>query len=838
MIKLTNINKYYNKGRSNQIHVLNDISLELPDTSLVTILGVSGSGKSTLLNVIGGLDKASGTINYNDELIVDKYNPSKIDDYRNNKIGYIFQNYHLINELSVYDNLAYALDLIGIVDKEDVNNRIDHALNLVNMKKYKRRNAIALSGGQRQRVAIARAIAKGANILIADEPTGNLDENNTIEVMNILKTMSKSYLVLLITHDKEIASKYSDRIINLVDGKIISDEVIENNNKLHVVSGKLYLDQLNNQNLTSENNNVKIYSDNSSNIDLKVYIKDNVVYLDIDDKNTKVIGMNSDLKVEENTPKNEEAKAVDISMFNKDDVIYKNNYFKYFLNKLYYSFKTFFNRSKKMKFLSVLFFLFGFYIYGAIATLGLLTIPGLDTANSYSESIRIDSALSRNLEEKLISDEYSDTFIAPGNLGYTEIQVPLLFNQLINYNSYSVASNYHFDNIGALEDDEVILTKYLADDIFDSISKYQRITRNDLINRELIINGKTFTIVGINENLETNVAITNYDNFYNINYQTKFYNSEYNYYLKSDLEKKGYTFPAFSTSNSSAKAFYTINESIQNLDTNYYECDIYNAVIFLTEEDYTKYMSDVFIGIIPFYHPELVLSEGVLPRGEDQVVLPSIYKDSLMVEEFEHFEITGYYDLEEGAYPYIYQDNITTLFANRVYNSYIFTNDSKLIIDNFKSEGYTMMFEKVYIEKTMSITMIAANASAIGQLLFFLGVLVLIIFFMSRAKMISKIRTIGIYRAIGSSKKRIYIAFITDALVLTTMTTAISFTLAHISRKLLVGTTDFLATLDVSHLRYSVCLILIYVVVLVSSVLPIFTLLRKTPIEINAKYDI
>ena len=149
MIKLINIDKYFNKRKSNEIHVINNTTLELPSTGLVCLLGASGSGKTTLLNVIGGLDKYKGQIVY-DDLTIKNYKMRKVDDYRRKNLGYIFQNYLLFPDMTVYDNLKFALSLSNIYDKDEVEDRINYCLNAVNMINYKRRRASTLSGGQQQ----------------------------------------------------------------------------------------------------------------------------------------------------------------------------------------------------------------------------------------------------------------------------------------------------------------------------------------------------------------------------------------------------------------------------------------------------------------------------------------------------------------------------------------------------------------------------------------------------------------------------------------------------------------------------------------------------------------
>ena len=219
MIRLNQVDKYFNKGRSNEIHVVNGLSLELPETGMVAFFGPSGCGKTTLLNVIGGLDGFDSG-----ELTVMGADIRKRTDLiRNKHIGFIFQNYNLNKLESVSENVADALRLCGIRDEAVLSARASAALAAVGMENYRNRTPDTLSGGQQQRVAIARAIVKNPPILLADEPTGNLDEQNTVMVMDLLKELSRTRLVLLVTHEAELVSYYCDRVIELRDGRAVAD---------------------------------------------------------------------------------------------------------------------------------------------------------------------------------------------------------------------------------------------------------------------------------------------------------------------------------------------------------------------------------------------------------------------------------------------------------------------------------------------------------------------------------------------------------------------------------------------------------------------------------------
>lgn len=223
MIRVSHLQKYYNKGKRNEQLVLQDINLEFGETGLVCILGESGSGKTTLLNTIGGLDDFSeGTIQL-DDAVVSGYEPKIFEPVRDDHLGYIFQNYYLLKDYTVSYNVKLALSRYGLTEREK-QERTEYVLDMLGMGRYKNKLVSMLSGGQQQRVSIARALVKAPDIILADEPTGNLDEENTLRTMSILKTISKECLVLLVTHEKRIARFFGDRIIEIRDGRVVRDE--------------------------------------------------------------------------------------------------------------------------------------------------------------------------------------------------------------------------------------------------------------------------------------------------------------------------------------------------------------------------------------------------------------------------------------------------------------------------------------------------------------------------------------------------------------------------------------------------------------------------------------
>jgi len=220
MLEIRNVTKVYHSKNGNSVTALDNISMTFPETGMVFVLGKSGSGKSTLLNVIGGLDGYDSG-----EFIIKgksstTFAGSDFDAYRNTFIGFIFQEYNILDEFTVGANIGLALELQG---KKATNEKISEILAQVDMLDYAKRKPNELSGGQKQRIAIARALVKDPEIIMADEPTGALDSNTGKQIFDTLKELSKRKLVIIVSHDRDFAEKYGDRIIEMKDGQILTD---------------------------------------------------------------------------------------------------------------------------------------------------------------------------------------------------------------------------------------------------------------------------------------------------------------------------------------------------------------------------------------------------------------------------------------------------------------------------------------------------------------------------------------------------------------------------------------------------------------------------------------
>ena len=221
MLELKKIKKDYKTGDFIQ-HALKNIDLSFRENEFVAILGPSGSGKTTLLNIIGGLDRYT-----TGDLIIDgkstkKFKDKDWDAYRNHAVGFIFQSYNLISHISVLENTMMGMTLSGVSFRERKRKALE-LLDKVGLKDHAYKKPNQLSGGQMQRVAIARALANDPKIILADEPTGALDSKTSMQIMELIKEISKDKLVIMVTHNKELAENYASRIVNMKDGEIIGD---------------------------------------------------------------------------------------------------------------------------------------------------------------------------------------------------------------------------------------------------------------------------------------------------------------------------------------------------------------------------------------------------------------------------------------------------------------------------------------------------------------------------------------------------------------------------------------------------------------------------------------
>ena len=536
MIRIEKVNKYFNRFRKNSNHVINNTTLTLEDTGLVALLGPSGSGKTTLLNAIGGLDKInSGKIYINDKKI-SGHNIYRIDKLRNLNIGYIFQDYKLVDNMSVYDNVALSLRTIGVKDKKEIDKRVSYVLERVGMYRYRKRPASMLSGGERQRVGIARAIVKNPNIIIADEPTGNLDSKNSLEVMNIIKKISEDRLVILVTHEVNLAKFYASRIIEIEDGRVVNDYINDHEDNLdYSIDNNIYLKDIKNN--TKDNKlGIDVYRDKESNLNIQIVLKGNNIFIkSLDDRKIEVVDDNSSIEFIDDHYKTLAKK--DLNSIDFDYNVLKHN------SRIRYSsifnpitfitngFKKVLEYSLIKKLLLIGFFLSGFFIMMSASRIAAnLTIHDKDFVDTNKNYLKVHV-------EKIVYDDYyklknnpNVDYVIPGNSKVTFKLKVDDFYQTAQTNSTITGS---LSSVSMLNSNDIILGRMPENDneividkmVIDQLKKAMNITKmiglnknKDFLNRDAIItNVPNFKIVGITD-LESPSIYADESKFINILY--------------------------------------------------------------------------------------------------------------------------------------------------------------------------------------------------------------------------------------------------------------------------------------------------------------------------------
>ena len=296
MLKVKKLNKYYHNFGRKPLHVINNTTIEIPETGIVAVIGESGAGKTTLINTISGLDAfRNGEITF-DDVSMKHYNFSRADKVRIKNFGFVFQNYYLLDKNTVYENVKVALDPFDLSESEK-KKRVNYVLNELGIAKYTNKLVSSLSGGEQQRVSIARALVKSPRVIFADEPTGSLDEKTTFTVLNILKKVSKNCAVFIATHKKDLISYYADYIIELDKGVVVEQFAPKKpESKSLAIDQNIYLPELEHTaSVEKDHFSFDIYSDKSSEekANIKIAVKDGKIYLESSD-NIVVLDKNNE----------------------------------------------------------------------------------------------------------------------------------------------------------------------------------------------------------------------------------------------------------------------------------------------------------------------------------------------------------------------------------------------------------------------------------------------------------------------------------------------------------------------------------------------------------------
>ncbi len=807
MIKIENLNKYYNKGKKNQIHVINNTSIELPDKGLVTLLGASGCGKTTLLNVIGGLDRVNkGNIYINGKKITSRLT-RKVDKIRNLNLGYIFQDYKLIDNLSVYENVEMVLKMIGIKDKKEIKVRVDYILEKLGIYRYRYRPCGMLSGGERQRVGIARALVKNPDIILADEPTGNLDSKNTIEIMNIIKSISHDKLVIMVTHDVKLVNFYADRIIEIVDGKIVNDRENDDANELdYYIDNKFYLQDFKFYKENTNNDiNVKYYNDEDEKLDLVIVVRNGNIYIKNNSKKkVEVIDNSSNIAFI-----NDSYKKLDKSIYEKYNFDFKNiinKDIKYKYSSIFniwtifsLGFKKVFGYSIAKKILLLGFFLSGMFVTFAISnTLGIVDINDYELMVSNKTYLSYGKKIS--VSKYLEYEKYDGVnFLLPGN-GYTDMNI--------------VGKKYY-----QTYDIENILNVYLA--------SYDLLSQEDLLYGRMPTNSQEVVI------------------------DKMIYNEAMNYMLGLEMVGLYDVDELVGTHLYSmmGECKYTI-VGVTDLGSNTLYTDKSQFFkIINSSNEYSSYEGVSLIKDYNIYKDRLEIVSGREPRNDYEVIisdnLSDTYKLNNKIKNYkvngEELKVVGYYGINSNIDFNGYFVNENTKKYNMIEEAKsitISTNDKEKVMANFLEEGIelTDVYEDNKNEYLFGLKLFILISLSICGCIFVVSLVEIIL--MMRSSFLSRIKEVGIYRAIGVKKSDIYKMFIGEIVAISTLTSLPGCLLMCYCLNLLSGIPSIGVYYLMNGFVCILCIIFIYGFNILFGLGPVIDAMKKTPAEILARHEV
>ena len=810
MIKLRGVNKYFNKGKRNEIHVINDTTLNLGTKGLVALLGPSGCGKTTMLNAIGGLDKVNGGDIFVDGVKITGRRTSKVDEIRNLNIGYIFQDYKLVDSMTVYENVAIVLRMIGIRDEEEIRKRIEYILQTLGIYRYRNRMADMLSGGERQRVGIARAIAKNPKIIIADEPTGNLDSANTIEIMNIIKAISRDRLVVLVTHEVELARFYASRIIELKDGKVEADYENKTDDNLdYRLDNKFYLRDFEKQeSLRDGDVSVNFYGGADDDLDIDIVVKNGNIYIKSkEDRRIEVIDSNSAIEFVDDHYKEIEKSLYEEYDFDFDKVVDSEIKEKYssiigFLPSLARGFKKIVNYPLIKKLLFVGFLLAGVFItYSLSSIYASLDVKDEDFISSNKDYLTVE--IPKISTEKYLEYENMDS-------------VAYMFPKSANINMKFKMDFYY-------------QTSHAQSVMTGSLTDKNTIGESDLISgrlpenpQEIAVDKLTLTRL-LNQSAPKQVGISD---------------------IQQMLGKK--------LSMDSMKDFEIVgitdkNQPLIYADPSMFIPMIYNSADQETYDDTAD--GDKTAKIIydyQTYDAEYTVKKGRLPENDYETIVPlSMSEQMPLNKEIDvkvndrKLKVVGYYESPENVQSYLVNQNtIKYLLIAEAGGFSVAPADRDSAMEALRSQNINVR-GSYDAEREAYLSDRSDNTrSTIILGIIMLAISLIEILLMTRSSFLSRIKEIGIYRAIGVKKTDIYKMFLGEIVAITTVSSVVGIgIMSYILYKLCkISYLASMFALNPAVILGAVAIV--YVFNSLVGLIPVFNTMRKTPAAILARHDV
>lgn len=848
MIRLTNVNKYFNKRKSNQIHVINNTSIELEDKGLVVFLGNSGCGKTTLLNAIGGLDKVDSG-----EILIDnkpftKIRGGKKDEIRNEYIGYIFQNFNLIEDKSVFFNVEIVLRMMGIRDKEEIKKRVLFILEKVGIERYKNRPVKALSGGERQRVGIARALVKSPKIIIADEPTGNLDSKNTIEIMNIIKAISKEKLVILVTHERDIAEFYGDRIIEIVDGKICSNRENENQNELdYHLENKIYLkdmpvqqelsgtvlasnsqddkeaikaennlieqvkkpvvtDKYREENATNTNSNIvniKYFSDNPNKpINLKVVVKNNNIYIELPEgyrqgnEGTELIDGHYE-KLGRDIYENYTFDYKDIKGTNKNGRIKYHSVYNW-REIIVNGYKKVFSYSVIKKILLLGFVFAALLTMYAVSTISASRdIQNEDFLTNHKNYLSIDTGkLTPQLFEKYNHMEGIE-YALPGE-GLMTVVIPI--------DDFYQTKGQTVESVAAIADKAMI-------DESNIIAGKLPLAKNQVVLDKMVVDKI------LKDGVIENIGIKTFSDF--VGRTVSGGNA-------GELEIVGVSDSGSPAIYMDSSNFFKVMVGIQSLNENPY-------TVQLDVQDYHHELAEKNISLKTGAWPK----DGEVALSYDHYGAYYVGSTSDIKINGEKLKVSGFYE------DHILNRDMAFVSTNSLNQAIVEASSNLILSPSDKMETFEKLQSVAKVHDIYQENRDEFIASVKNRMFSILLVSVIIliislieIYLILRASFLSRIKEVGVLRAIGLKKKDIYKMFVGEIFAMTTLTSIPAFVIMGYYLYKVQGLPyigDFVK-MDPAVVIISVAIIV--AANMIFGLVPVFNTMRKTPAAILARNDV
>ena len=807
MLKISKVDKYFNKGKKNQIKAIDNTSLEFDKCGMVALLGPSGCGKTTLLNAIGGLDKVnSGDIFINGHAIT-KGRTGKKDAIRNEYIGYIFQNYNLVEDMTVFDNVAVVLKMLGIKDKDEIDEKVRYVLEKVGMWRYRKRFAAMLSGGERQRVGIARAIVKNPPIIIADEPTGNLDSKNTLEVMNIIKAISKDKLVILVTHEENLANFYATRIIRLRDGNVVSDEINDHENGLdYVMDNHIYLgDMAKKENIQGANTNINIYRNDEEKVDIDIIIKNGNIYIrtDNDKRHMEVVDENSSLEIVDGNYK--EMTKEEQALYRFDSEILKHKGKVKFSSTIGFTemikngFSKVLNYPKTKKILLLGFMLSAMFIIFAISNvLGVLILDESQFVKINRDYLRVEN---KNISvDKFNSYEKdkNNNYVLPGD---SIVKLPIKLN------------NYYQTSKG-------------AESVQGSLADLSTVDKEQLIKGKMPKNKREILV-------DTWALDFNFTGEEGTLPQAGFKNKEDVIGQKIDMGPLG-RFKIVGITKSDSPSIY--------MDKIWFNDLISMSTSSSEEEDNTA------LKFASYNHAKenIKLEKGTTPKEDYEVVVNIKNQYEMPIGSKINGNINGKELKVVGFYSDNNQSDLMLTNDKTVKYSNLASRDGLVISSKNKEkiiekvskdqlnigDSYNISRDKYKTEIEAQMTTMLIMAAVI----FLISIIE--IYLIMRASFLSRIKEVGVYRAIGMKKIDIYKMFIGEISAITTIGSMPGFVFMCYILYKLTGIGSLADQYMFNPFVVIFGIVVIYGVNLIFGLLPVWRTVRKTPAEILARTDI